>query len=733
MNNEEQQLLNQKRKRAKEKLISDIQANFKTLEEIFKTEKAQNLFNSIGLFSFDEYSKFFQNLANKEYTSMTEHSKKNRNPISIDKSELKFDYTIPQNYEEILPSIKYILKTNLEPRGLPKKIKENLNKVIPSKDNPISMKLYLKAVSDNIDNLINSWNELEPKDFKLLIKTYSNLIRINDNIYFEQDKLFFDLLEKYLYKSVSNFFNLCSYWLYTEFLLCSNNYDNAEIKIYGKRYEEILKNIIQILNKTLDNDISLINYKKEFNTFISNVPLYNKMFIDFIIKFHRLCLDMLDDESIKSEHSITNFLLYLENMKLIYINIINDRNLSEKKDKEEMKKNLLENFLIMTRYKKFLSAKSMTFIFKDIYCISKFEEEVIRQFGLEGLEEIKKYKEVDKIKIDQRFFFYLSLCAKNKENIFKLPSLYEEADETIKDFMNNYNKYIEGNLKGIDQYYAATLISKCGEKSENIVINIIKNIYGNPNYKCEKNIEEEKLYRNIKSYYMKYCPNLIRGVVELANKIPINDFFENYNFILDKIKQNEAKPEIINEIFEQINSFEKNKNILGNNVKNTYNNYDNIKDKIFFYILYYFQNIKKEGFKYYKDLMIKFNIKKIIKMKNESEENFKNELNNISTQFINDNKINLLEIFNIYDEYKENIKNMNEIQKEEIDIIINEFDKNIINIINEKLLVEQSDKLLEEYYNKLSQENKDIFKDKILKNISSQAKGKLDLITFGDI
>ena len=120
-------------------------------------------------------------------------------------------------------------------------------------------------------------------------------------------------------------------------------------------------------------------------------------------------------------------------------------------------------------------------------------------------------------------------------------------------------------------------------------------------------------------------------------------------------------------------------------------------------------------------------------MKNESEENFKNELNNISTQFINDNKINLLEIFNLYDEYKENIKNMNEIQKEEIDIIINEFDKNIINIINEKLLVEQSDKLLEEYYNKLSQENKDIFKDKILKNISSQAKGKLDLITFGDI
>ena len=80
-NNEE--LLNHKRNR--EKLITDIQTNFKTLEDIFKTEKAQNIFNSIGLFSFEEYSKFFQNLSNKEYTSMSEHPKKNKDPISIDK------------------------------------------------------------------------------------------------------------------------------------------------------------------------------------------------------------------------------------------------------------------------------------------------------------------------------------------------------------------------------------------------------------------------------------------------------------------------------------------------------------------------------------------------------------------------------------------------------------------------------------------------------------------------
>ena len=656
MNNEE---LSNKRKKQKEKLISDIQTNFKALEEIFKTKKVQEIFNSIGLFSFEEYSKFFQNLSNKEYTSMSENPKKNRDPISIDKSKLKLDYSISQKFEKILPE--EILKANLETKGIPKKIKENLNKVIPKQsiDMNIYMNLYLKGVSENINNLINSRSELNLNDFKLLIKTFSNLIRINDNIYVEQDKKLLELLEKYLDKSISNFYNLSSYWLYTEFLLCSQ-IDNNENNLIYKRYDKILESIIQILNKNLNN---LIYYKNEFSNFISNVPIYNKIFIDFVIKFHRLSLDMIDDELFKNtEKSITDILLYLENMKFLYINIINNKNLFELKDKDEMKKNLLENFLIMVRYKKYLSSKAIIFIFKDIYYISKYEEDAIKQFAFEGLEEIKKYTKIDKIKIEQRFFFYLCLCVKNKDTIDRLPSLYQEVDQPIKDFMNNYNTEIEKLLKGIDQYSANNLIEKCDEKSENIVINIIKNIYGNQNYKWENSIEEEKLYRTIKSYYIKYCPNLIKGAVDLANKIPINDFFTNSNFILNKIKQFENNPEILNEIFEQLNNTEANKNINGNNLRNIYNYYDNINDKIFFYILYFFQNIKKDEYKFYKDLMIKYHIKKINQIKNESEDKLKNELNNISTQLIKDSNINLLEIFNIYDDYKENIKNINEIQ-----------------------------------------------------------------------
>ena len=769
MNNNEEFLKN-KRKRDKEKLINEIEANFKPLEEIFKTEEAKNIFDSIGIFSFEEYSKFFQNLSNKEYTSMSEHPRKNKEPISIDKSKLKFDYTSSQKYDEILPPTKDILKSNLESKGISKKIKENLIKIFPKQENNIKMDIYLRAVSENISNLLISRSELNPKDFKQLIKIYSTLIRIKDNIYFEQDKYFYQLLQKFLDKSFSNFLNLSSFWLYTEFLLLfkkdnKDNKDNKEINIY-KKYNEILKNIIQILNKLLNNnDTSIINDKVDidFKNFISNIPMYNKTFINFLIKYHRLYLeqksDIINDKlKLKENRGMTIYeaLPYLENMKNIYINVINDKNLIEPKDKDEIRKNLLENFLIMTRNKTNFNAKALSFVFNDIYVISKTEEDRIKKFALEGLEEIKNLNEDEKNKIEQRFFFYFCLCGDNKENISKLPSVYSEVSQSIKDFMN---PFIEKLLFGIEQYSAEGLINECNEKSEDIVISVIKNIYGNPNYKCEKNIEDEKLYRNIKLYYMKYCPNLTKGVIELSNKIPINDFFTNYNFILNKIKQyeNENKQEIIKEIFDQLNSEKINKNIFGNNIRNFY---DNIHNKIFFYILYYIQNIKNiknDEFKLYKDLMIKYHIKKIIGPKNEEKkiepneevnnkiqeekninindknEYFKNNINNIANQLIKDNNINLLDILNLYDNYKDNIKNINGLQNEEIDSIINEFDNVLINIINEKLPIEQNNKLLEEYYNKLTQENKKLFKDKILKNISNQAKGTLDLITFGDI
>lgn len=722
---ETNELLNKKRKR------DEIIKNFFDLEEIFKTERAQNIFNSLGIFSLEEYSKFFQNLSNKEYKSMNEYHKKSKEPILIDKSKIKLDYTSKIN--EIQITIKDILKSNLQPKGISKKIKENMNKIIP-KENNINFDLYLNSVSENIKNLLNTRSELDINIFKKTIKIYSVLIRSYDKIQFEQDNIFYKLLQKYLNKSISDFYMLSSFWLNNEYLLCSEKKE-SEINKY-KRYDIILENIVGMVNNLLENSpLSIINNVCDFDKFISNVPLYNKAFIIFVTKFQKIYLDNKSDsinESLKKDKKkdLYNEIPFLENIKYIHISIINQKNLVEIKDKEEMRKILLENYLLLTRHKKYFNAKALEFIFNEVYNMGKFEQNIIKDFGNQGFDEIKNLNgEEDKDKIEQRFFFYLFLCKKDNSNIIKLPSVYKEVNQTIKDMMNPYiEKRFKELLKQNEQYFAEKLINECSENSEEIVLLVIKNIYGNPDYKCEKTIEDEKLYRNIKSFYMKYCPNLTKGVIEISNKIPLKDFFTKYNFVLDKIKQYETdqKPELINEIFEQINSKELNKNILENN----YENIENITNKILFYILYYYQNVRNEEYKYYKNLMIKFHSKKL---KNESFGNFNYEINILSNQLKKENRITLLEIFDIYDNYKENLNNLNEVANENIDFIINEFNIILINYINEKIKEGNNNKFLEEYYKKLTPENKKIFKSKIMKNISEQAKGNLDLILFGDM
>lgn len=725
---ETNELLNKKRKR------DEIIKNFFDLEEIFKTERAQNIFNSLGIFSLEEYSKFFQNLSNKEYKSMNEYHKKSKEPILIDKSKIKLDYTSKIN--EIQITIKDILKSNLQPKGISKKIKENMNKIIP-KDNNINFDLYLNSVSENIKNLLNTRSELDINIFKKTIKIYSVLIRSYDKIQFEQDNIFYKLLQKYLNKSISDFYMLSSFWLNNEYLLCSEKKE-SEINKY-KRYDIILENIVGMVNNLLENSpLSIINNVCDFDKFISNVPLYNKAFIIFVTKFQKIYLDNKSDsinESLKKDKKkdLYNEIPFLENIKHIHISITNQKNLVEIKDKEEMRKILLENYLLLTRHKKYFNAKALEFIFNEVYNMGKFEQNIIKDFGNQGFDEIKNLNgEENKDKIEQRFFFYLFLCKKDNSNIIKLPSVYKEVNQTIKDMMNPYiEKRFKELLKQNEQYFAEKLINECSENSEEIVLLVIKNIYGNPDYKCEKTIEDEKLYRNIKSFYMKYCPNLTKGVIEISNKIPLKDFFTKYNFVLDKIKQYETdqKPELINEIFEQINSKELNKNILENN----YENIENITNKILFYILYYYQNVRNEEYKYYKNLMIKFHSKKLINLKNESFGNFNYEINILSNQLKKENRITLLEIFDIYDNYKENLNNLNEVANENIDFIINEFNIILINYINEKIKEGNNNKFLEEYYKKLTPENKKIFKSKIMKNISEQAKGNLDLILFGDM
>ena len=109
------------------------------------------------------------------------------------------------------------------------------------------------------------------------------------------------------------------------------------------------------------------------------------------------------------------------------------------------------------------------------------------------------------------------------------------------------------------------------------------------------------------------------------------------------------------------------------------------------------------------------------------------ELSNLSELFIKENTINLLDILNIHDKYKEIINNFSELSKEDSEFFNDKMCTILINYINEKIKEENNSKFLEDYYKKLSGENKNEFKSRILGRISEQAKGSLDLITFGDM
>lgn len=727
---EKPDLLTKKRKR------DEIIKNFTDLEEIFKSERAQNIFNSLGKFSLEEYAKYFQNLSNKEFKSMNESHKKNKDPILIDKSKIKLDYT--SIIRDVPISIKDILKSNLQPKGISKKIKENMNKIIPKKD-LTGLDFYLKSVSENVNNIINSRSELDINKFKQIIKIYSKLKRSIDIIQINpEDEALFNLLKKFIDKSICDFYNLCIFWLSTEYLICSENKSEDMNKF--RRYDLILTKIVDILKQILKESCnSLINSEDNFAQFILNIPLYNGDFISFITDFQKNYLEKKCDkieESLKKNRDINllDAIPFLKSFKYIYINIVNDKNLFDKKEKDTIRKKLLENFFLLTQNKKYINAKALEFIFNDIYHISKFEQSAIKDFGINGFDEIKTKNIEEKDKIEQRFFFYFFLCKKDNENIVRLPSVYEGLNESIKEMID---PYIENRFKDLikhnEQVYAENLINECKINSEKIVICVIKNIYGNPNYKFENILENEKLYRKIKKYYMTYFQNLTRGIIEISNKIPLKDFFTSYNFVLDKIKQFEKEEEnkkLVNDILEKINSKETNKNILEDNYIPIF---DKITNKILFYIIYYYQKVKGEEYRHYKEIMIKFHSKKLLELKDICIDDFNKEIQTLSNELIKNDGINLSNIFDIYDNYKNNLNIMNNISERDSEFIMEKFDKMLINFINEKIKEGDNVKILEEYYKKLSKENKKIFQDKVIRNISEQAKSSLDLILFGDI
>ena len=106
--------------------------------------------------------------------------------------------------------------------------------------------------------------------------------------------------------------------------------------------------------------------------------------------------------------------------------------------------------------------------------------------------------------------------------------------------------------------------------------------------------------------------------------------------------------------------------------------------------------------------MIKFHSKKLLELKNISTDEFNLELQSFSNELKQNKAINLSDVFDINDNYKNNITSLSQISEEDSDLIFEQFDKMLISYINEKIKEGNNVKILEEYYKKLSKENKKI-------------------------
>lgn len=602
-----------------------------------KKDEVKRLFDNVAKFGFDEFARLFQNVANKEYISLTSKSNNSKEPITLNANMIKFN---PENLEvnsSVSNSMRHLLfndesnaidlnsKSNIDIGKIiiknPKEkniIKEkfsgmmNDNKAQGSnkkKDSNVSIpqqqsqsvlgtKEYFESITQNIKSILNN-KVVDLHYLKNVIKLYSTFIHSNNKLIEQEDQLLLSLLTEVLVSSSSyeDFFELCNYWLYTEFLL-----SNEANEYY--RYDTLLNDIITLIDNNRFTNLQELmdSWSSSWVKFISQIPRYNSRFIDHILSMHDLYFKTNYDLLKKQSYEKMQFneqLPHLMSLRQIYIEIVNERKISPN-DRLDFRKKLLDKFIQMSRNDyNHLNARAINFLFSSIYNISKhidhFEEYRIRTLAIEGLKELLRITD-DSIEdehskktfIEQRFPLYLHLCGKENEVIDELPEVYASSCQLVKQIFDRYMKLMMNN---INIFRAKQIITKCDDRCEEIVIAIIDIFYNKTN-RNEERIKEDGLFIKIGSYYMKYY-QLTKGVIALCTRISLRDYFVKENFILNKLNGNTNTNVINNDELSMkiIGEIDRNDSVAIYNVDST--NIDkellgNVKHKVLIYIAGYY-------------------------------------------------------------------------------------------------------------------------------------------------
>ena len=741
MSDNQNEFLNRKR----QKKIEEIKKNMKILEPIFNNQAVKEVFKGLENFKLEEFSKFFQSLSNKEFKSISTHKQSYKVPIKLE--NLKFNplqYDIDNSNKPTIDNInKFVIKNmGITTIDLNKKMNiENENKKVNNNE-LINYDEFFELIRTNIKNMISNNSTINYKSMKHIIKLYTTFIHMYGKIFDQDDRILLGMVKDIFQNSEENFNLLCIYWLYSEYLLCSK-------KVEFLRYDTLLNEILVILNKEITHtDVNL------YTKLISNIPRYNIQFIKYIVEFNKnYIIQHFEELKTKSENKvpIIEQLPYLNSMRKIYIDIVKYEKISEndrERNRENFMEYLLDNFLEMTRNDNYdFNKRAIEFIIVNIYTIGSFEENKIKEFALNGLKDLLLIKDIESEKakndnlIKQKFPLYLFVCNIDPEVLYSsknycLPNIYSEAANIVRETLNQYLSQL---LAKINKFNAVQLVNQCDEKSEEIVLNVIEIIYNNKNNLNEEKLNDDKLnddklYRSISKYYLDLFPNLIQGVISFSTKIPLNDFFTDYNFVLKKIQnslndtsENNLNSKILNKLNNNDNNNDSIKIFFGDNSVNC-------KNKIIFYIIYYYLKIK-EFFKDIINLFLNYYIKIILDLKNKDEE-LKKELFNFSQVCISN--ISVIDCLESFNEIFNFCKNLPDEEKQFIQNMIYDL---IITILNGKINSKNSsiefnsvtfDKLIEmmkKHDIKFLIEN---FIPKLDNKIKEELRAK-DLILFGDI
>ena len=735
------------KKRNKEEKIKRIKFNCEEkLKKIFEKEGIKKILNDLGNSTrFEDLNKFFQNLANHEYKSIKDKQIKKKEPISINYDIINFNPSFKNNFfPQDYKLIEKIFKRNSEEKKIEIKknneIKNNINNNNNSNEFYVKFDDIKKILNENLLNLQENkilLNSIEKEDIIKIIKLNSNFNKkFNINLIDEIDKNLLSIILEFKNKNFKDFFNILIFYLNYEFLLKFNEKDFI-------RFDKIQNEITNLLIN-LNKENFYIDFQNDFIIFIDSIPKkINKNLLDFIINdFHNIYFKNNFDsiiDSAKNNKKIKTIFPYINTLKNIYQFYFN-MNFESAKDKEEKIKiiiSLIDFFLKLTREQenKYILQRSVEFILADIYIISNneidqylienFSKKKIIDFCIEGLNDLTKIEENNNSDINsffrERFSLFFNLTKINNEIIKNFPEKYNNCCQKIRNEFDQYLIY----LLNVNENVAEELIDKCGENCEEIIIKLIEIIY-------KKNIfEYNKFFRKIQKYY-KENNKFFKGILILIVNIPINNFFQKENFIIDKINENCNLDENENEI----NFNNEICNVLNENEKvfEFFNKIEkkNIKNKIIFYCFMYFLIENKDN--KYLNIVKLFIIYFFNKIKNEKkiEDIF------LFTDYFN-NYFSLLNFFEYYnfilDIIKNNMNNDENIKNnyfEQIPIFLNHKFKN-----NSEEFSEENNKFLCDFIkNLLNKKEEKIIKDLALKKLNNEIKDiirKCDLILFEDI